>query len=528
MAPNLNDLSNIERRLNMKIKPEDREDYLQLLAAMDAAAQVVLAMDGKYSGLLFYRFPRTNIHVPPDSENKLRGWACKTTVKGSGSGALDGRTICLKDNICLANVPCRFGTAVINNFVPEVDATVVTRILEAGGTISGKATCEDMSHGAASFTSYNGPVENPFAHGFSTGGSSSGCGALIGSGEVDMGIGGDQGGSIRIPASLCGIVGLKATFGLIPYTGVLSSEASLDHVGPMARNVTDVALLLQAIAGYDGIDDRQLGVPSVDSVPTYAASLSGILSDPLPLSYVKIGVLKEGFASPHLAPDVEAVVKSAINRFATLGAAVIEVSVPGHSNSGSLMQVLNKMGSSQARLGRANARRGLYISNFYDRLLPWNEDKWSKVHSFVKGTAISGEYAFEKYPAVYGRASNIVRKLKESYDAVLKEVDVIVMPTVPITAPRHVARDASPLAATKKTAGLTDNTSIFNGTGHPALSLPVGFAAPAPSDVIHPGDENIKLPVGLQIVGPWWGEELCLKVGAAWEAGWDWKTGFPR
>lgn len=165
-------------------------------------------------------FPRLDVRAVPDADNHLRGWAWKATVKGRVGGSLSGKTICLKDNICLAGVPCLFGTNAIKDFIRKkyllsfilntlltplpasVDATIVTRILEAGGTILGKATCENMSHGAASFTSPYGPVENPYAYGFSTGGSSSGCGALIGSGEIDLGMGGDQGGSIRIVSNI--------------------------------------------------------------------------------------------------------------------------------------------------------------------------------------------------------------------------------------------------------------------------------------------------------------------------------------
>ncbi|KAG7095818.1 hypothetical protein E1B28_006517 [Marasmius oreades] len=396
------------------------------------------------------RFPRSDIHIPTDEDNPHQGWACKVTVNGTSEGILKGRKICLKDTICLAKAPCHFGTAVIEDFVPDIDATVVTRILEKGGIIVGKATCEDLSHGAASFTSQNGPVQNPYAHGFSAGGSSSGCGALIGSGEVEMGVGGDQGGSIRIPAALCGIVGLKPTFGLVPYTGVLSSEAALDHIGPMARTVPDTALILQSIAGYDGIDDRQLGAPAPDNLPSYIAATTN-LSPLNPLIGIKIGVLKEGFSSSYLAPDVETVVRAAIDRFTSLGATVIDVSVPDHPKATSVMHVVNKLGSSQARLGRANSRRGLYINDFLDKLLPWDQEKWDKVHSFVRGTAISGEYGFTKYPSAYGRAMNLVRKLKDDYDAVLRDVDVLVMPTVPVTARRHAPPGAGPLVCAKTT-----------------------------------------------------------------------------
>lgn len=126
---------------------------------------------------------------------------------------------------------------------------------------------------------------------------------------------------------------------------------------------------------------------------------------------------------------------------------------------------------------------------------------------------------------MYGRAVNIVRKVKEDYDTVLADVDVLVMPTVPITARRHVAPGAGPLESSQRTAGIVDNTSIINGIGHPALSLPVGWGAPDKADILCPDDEKIKLPVAMQIVAKWWDEATCLKVAAAWEDAWDWKTG---
>jgi len=162
------------------------------------------------------------------------------------SGLLVGKTFCLKDNICVAGIPQVNGTEMVSPWIPESDATVVSRILEAGGEIIGTATCENMSHSPSSNTSSTGAVHNPYAEGYSAGGSSSGVGALVGSPKnlVGMGIGADQGGSIRIPAAMSGAVGLKPTHGLVPYTGIVSSEAVMDHVGPICKNVMDVAVLL--------------------------------------------------------------------------------------------------------------------------------------------------------------------------------------------------------------------------------------------------------------------------------------------
>ncbi|KAF9255993.1 amidase signature enzyme [Marasmius fiardii PR-910] len=529
--PTSEDLNRVLDHLNLNLTEKDFQDHLHLLESTEKAIQDVLSLSDFTPSVDLNRYPRTDIRTPSDDKNPLRGWACKAKVKGEEKGILKGRSLVLKDTICLAGVPCFYGTAAVDDFIPSFDATIVTRILQHGGTILGKATCEDMSHGAASFTSKRpeGPVQNPYAVGFSAGGSSSGCGALIGSGEIEMGVGGDQGGSIRIPAALCGLTGLKATFGLIPYTGVLPSESSLDHIGPMALAVRDIALLLGAIAGYDGIDDRQLGAPNPEHLPSYIVATE--LPPKNPLIGIKIGVLKEGFESRHLSKEVENVVRNAIERLTELGAEVVDVSAPLHLKADSIMHVINKVGSSQTRLGRATGRRGVYVTEFYEALGKWDQERWGKVHSFVRGTAISGEYTLQTNPSAYGRAVNLIRKLKLEYDALLLDkVDVLVMPTVPCTARRHPpeGREAPVLESIRKTAGLTVNTAPFNGTGHPALTIPIGLAPPSKDDILAPEDENIRLPVGMQIVGPWWGEEKCLRVGAAWEQGWEWKTGERR
>ena len=169
-------------------------------------------------------YPRGMPEIPLDSDKG--GWATKITAKAAHpkSKWLENRTVILKDNILFAGVRMTLGTNIIKDYVPTIDATVSTRVMDAGATIVGKAACENLSYAIASFSSATGPVSNPYADEYSTGGSSSGCGRLIGKGVVDMGIGGDQGGSIRAPSAWCGIVGLKPTFGLVPYTGIVSLE----------------------------------------------------------------------------------------------------------------------------------------------------------------------------------------------------------------------------------------------------------------------------------------------------------------
>lgn len=167
------------------------------------------------------RFPRNDIHQMTQQDNPYGAWAWRCSIKDQllNSGLLAGKTVALKDMIAVKDVPQLMGTEFVSGFVPNMDATVTTRILEAGGHILGKATCENLCHSGTSHSASTGKVENPHVTGYSAGGSSSGSGVLLSLGEIDMSIGADQGGSVRIPATNCGIVGLKPTFGLIPYTG---------------------------------------------------------------------------------------------------------------------------------------------------------------------------------------------------------------------------------------------------------------------------------------------------------------------
>src|SRR6266446_6956291 len=226
----------------------------------------------------------------------------------------------LKANICLAGVPMMNGASSLEGYVPDVDATIVTRMLDAGGTILGKVHCEYFCFSGGSHTSSAGPVHNPRKMGHSAGGSSSGSAAVVAAGDVEMAIGGDQGGSIRIPAAYCGVYGMKPTHGLVPYTGVFPIENTLDHTGPMTANVADNALLLEVLAGPDGLDPRQMNVKTAQ----YTSALTGDARG------LKIAVVKEGFGHLNSEGDVDALVRKGAALFRQLGAQVDEVSIPLH------------------------------------------------------------------------------------------------------------------------------------------------------------------------------------------------------
>src|ERR1700735_5320999 len=255
--PGIAELRQGGRALHMN--PSD--DYLRaVVEIVGPLAQAYAALDAMPDELPVVKYPDRPWHRPQGGENRYGAWYVKTAIKGAPTGKLAGRRVALKDNVCLAGVPMMIGADILEGYVPDVDATIVTRILDAGGEIAGKAVCEYFCVSGGSHTASTGPVHNPRKLGYTTGGSSSGSAALVASGDVDMSIGGDQAGSIRLPASFCGIVGLKPTFGLVPYTGIAPLEMTIDACGPMTVNVCDNALLLEVIAGPDGIDSRQCGV----------------------------------------------------------------------------------------------------------------------------------------------------------------------------------------------------------------------------------------------------------------------------
>ena len=216
----------------------------------------------------------------------------------------------IKDNVCVAGVPMTNGASTLEGYVPDIDATIVTRILDAGGTIVGKTVCEYFCFSGGSHTSSTGPVHNPRKMGYSAGGSSSGSGAVVAAGEVPMAIGGDQGGSIRMPAAYCGIYGMKPTHGLVPYTGIMPIELTIDHTGPMTATVEDNALLLEVLAGPDGLDPRQYGPAQTEH---YTAALGKGASG------LRIAVVPEGFGHPQSLPAVDRLVRNAADELQAPG-----------------------------------------------------------------------------------------------------------------------------------------------------------------------------------------------------------------
>ena len=323
-------------------------------------------------------------------------------MRGAAHGPLSGKRVVLKDNICLAGVPMMNGASTLEGYVPDVDATLVTRILDAGGTIVGKAHCEYFCLSGGSHTSALGPVQNPFKLGYSAGGSSSGCGALVGAGEVEMAIGGDQGGSIRMPACWSGCYGMKPTHGLVPYTGIMPIEATIDHTGPMTTTVADNALLLEVIAGPDGLDPRQYNV----RVDKYTTGLGRGVAG------MRIGVVTEGFGWPASEPDVDAKVREAAERLRGLGASVEEVSIPMHRDGAAIWTPIALEGL-VAQMMHGNGMgfnwEGLYTTSLLDAHANWRA-RANELSRTLKISMFVGEYFIKHYRGhFYAKAQNLSR-----------------------------------------------------------------------------------------------------------------------
>jgi amidase len=446
---------------------------------------------------LLVKYPRDAGHPPLPEQNPHNAWAWRCEIKGAESGKLAGKKIALKDNICLAGMPLRNGSAMLDGFVPNEDATVVTRILDAGGEIIGKAVCENFCFSGGSHTSHPAPVLNPANPEYSTGGSSSGSAALVATGAVDMALGGDQGGSIRLPASWSGIVGLKPTFGLVPYTGIFPIEGTLDHAGPMTASVADAALLLEVIAGEDGLDPRQLNIRTAPYTQALSQGIFGL----------KIGVVREGFGWERASEEgVDRVVKAAARAMAGEGAQVSEISIPMHRDGVHIWTGIATEGAT-AQMVRGDGAGWNYRGHYLEGLCDfYGRARRARANDFpltVKSVVLLGQYLSDRYNGhYYARAQNLSRVLRAAYDEALNGVDVLLMPTTPMKAMR-IPKDDDVAGYFASALGNINNTCPFDVSGHPAISIPCGKVD--------------GLPVGLMLIGRHFDDLTVLRAAHGYE-----------
>lgn len=443
---------------------------------------------------------------PDPADNPFNAWYVTTAITGSGEGPLAGKTVAVKDNTAVAGVPMMNGSATMQGYTPLRDATVVTRMLAAGATIAGKAVCEDLCFSGGSHTSRTGPVRNPWDETRSAGGSSSGSAALVMAGVVDVATGGDQGGSVRIPSAYTGTVGHKPTFGLVPYTGAFPIEQTIDHVGPITRTVADAALVLNVIAGPDGLDPRQPRdlVPD-DYVATLARGAEGL----------RVGVVTEGFGHPNSEQAVDATVRAAVDTLRGAGLVAEDVSIPWHRHGARIWDVIATEGAT-AQMVDANGYgmnwKGLYDPEVIDHYGgQWRADG-SRFSETVKLVLLAGRSTIDRYHGRhYAMAQNLAFDLRNAYDEALVRYDVLVMPTLPMQATAIPPADAPREEVIVRALEMIANTCVTDVTGHPACSVPAGLAG--------------GLPTGMMIIGKHFDDATVLRVAHTFEQA---VGGFPR
>lgn len=498
-GPTHEQLEDIADDLYMSMSSEELEFFGGVIDGLISGAYEVVEQMPDYIPEVTY--PRTPGYKPTGEENKYNAWYVKSEIKGAAEGPLAGKTIVLKDNVQLAGVPMRNGASTLEGFTPNLDATIVTRMLDAGGTIKGKAVCEYFCLSGGSHTSTPSPVENPRKAGYSAGGSSSGSGALVAAGEVDMAIGGDQGGSIRMPAAYCGIYGMKPTHGLVPYTGVMPIESTIDHTGPMTGTVADNALLLEVLAGEDGLDPRQYNVKTAKYTEALGAGVQGM----------KIAVVTEGFGHENSEADVDQKVRAAAEKLASLGAEVTEVSIPMHLKGQAIWTPIAVEGL-QAQMMQANGMgfnwKGLYSTALLDAHANWRNRADELSHT-LKVCMLLGEYFIQHHRGhYYAKSQNLARLLKKTYNDTLGGVDLLLMPTLPLKSTKLPDHHNNLEDVIGRAFEMLANTASFDVTGHPAMAIPCGM-----SD---------GLPVSMMLVGKHYDEATIYKAAHAFEQSGDW------
>jgi amidase len=494
-VPSSEDVMQAGRLLGLHLTTQDADSFRRLL---EPSIRSLSQLDQMSEPTIPVKYPRGGGWRPSREENPLNAWYWRGEINGAPEGPLKGKTFAIKDNVCVAGFPLMNGTRLLEGFVPNIDATVVTRILDAGGTILGKAVCESLCFAGGSHTADTGPVHNPHNPAHSTGGSSSGSAALVASGAVDMAIGGDQGGSIRMPASWCGIYGLKPTYGLIPYTGAFPIEMTLDHLGPMARSAADCALMLDAIAGVDGLDPRQ----PADLKPfQYAKALTGESKG------LKIAIVREGFDWPGGEKDIDECVTCAARSFEKIGAKVESASIPMHRDGMPIWSGIAAEGAVATMVvgsGLGTNWKGYYPTAMLDAFARGLRTYPDELSESFKLYALLGTYLHERYHGhYYAKAQNLARSLKAAYDAVLRDHELMIMPTQAIKAPRIPEPGCSREEYIRCALGMIANTAQFDVTGHPAITVPCGMSE--------------GLPVGMMLVGRVGDDATVLRAADAWQ-----------
>ncbi|KJH72184.1 Asp-tRNA(Asn)/Glu-tRNA(Gln) amidotransferase subunit GatA [Aliterella atlantica] len=421
---------------------------------------------------------------------------------GEEIGLLAGIPIGIKDNMCTKGIPTTCASKMLADFVPPYESTVTQKLAQAGAVTVGKTNLDEFAMGSSTENSAYHVTANPWDITRVPGGSSGGSAAAVAADECTIALGSDTGGSIRLPASFCGVVGMKPTYGLVSRFGLVAFGSSLDQIGPFGRSVEDTAILLNAIAGYDPKDSTSLKV----DIPDYTQSLKPDLKN------LKIGIIKETFGDG-LDPVIATAVNKAIEQLKQLGAEVREISCP-RFRYGLPSYYIIAPSEVSANLARYDGvKYGFRTPDPENLLSMYTDTRAEGFGTEVKRRIMVGTYTLSAgyYDAYYLKAQKVRTLIKQDFEKAFEQVDVLVSPTAPTTAFKAGEKNADPLSMY-----LTDLMTIpVNLAGLPGISVPCGF-------------DDGGLPIGLQLISNVLREDLLFQVAYAYEQSTDWKTHTPQ
>jgi aspartyl-tRNA(Asn)/glutamyl-tRNA(Gln) amidotransferase subunit A len=465
---------------------------LSAVALTEAALERIRATDAALHAFLTVA-EDTALAAAREADRQLRA--------GTAPGPLAGIPVAVKDVIATADLRTTAGSKMLDTFVPAYDATVTARLKAAGAVIVGKTNCDEFAMGSSNENSAYGPARNPWDLARVPGGSSGGSAVAVAAGQALGSLGTDTGGSIRLPAGYCGVVGMKPTYGRVSRYGVIAYASSLDQVGPFARDVCDCALLLGAIAGHDARDSTSVERPVGDYVGALAGGARGL----------RLAIPREYFVEG-MQPEVERAVRAAVEVLRGLGATVGNVSLP-HSEYAIGAYYIIATAEASSNLARYDGvRYGTRVAGDGGLLEMYRRTRAAGFGAEVKRRIMLGTYALSSgyYDAYYLKAQKARTLIRRDFEQVFAHADAIVTPVAPTTAFRLGEKVADPLQMY-----LSDIFTIsVNLAGLPAIVLPCGF-------------DDAGMPIGLQIVGPPFGEEVVLRTARAYEQATEWHRRRP-
>ncbi|WP_421853061.1 Asp-tRNA(Asn)/Glu-tRNA(Gln) amidotransferase subunit GatA [Marinomonas sp.] len=445
--------------------------------------------------------PQLNSFITVSEQRALEQAAAADALLQSGKGtSLTGIPVAHKDLFCTEGTLTTCGSKMLNNFIPPYESTVTSRIQQAGAVMLGKTNMDEFAMGSSNENSFYGAVKNPWNLDMVPGGSSGGSAAAVAAGLAVAATGTDTGGSIRQPASFCGITGLKPTYGRVSRFGMIAYASSLDQGGPMAKSAEDCAHLMQAMAGFDEKDSTSAETPTED----YLANLNA------PLTGLKIGLPKEYFGDG-LNSQVADVIMAAVKEFEKLGATVKEISLPNLQLSIPSYYVIAPSEASSNLSRFDGVRFGHRCNDPKDLLDMYTRSRAEGFGTEVQKRIMVGTYALSEgyYDAYYLKAQKIRRLIKEDFVKALEDVDVIMGPVAPTTAFGLGSKTSDPVAMYLEDI----YTLSVNLAGIPAMSIPAGFAD--------------GMPVGLQVMGNYFAEAKLLNVAHQYQQHTDWHLQTP-